>query len=109
MQEAVSQNGWAQMLREVSERNTGRHTMLEIADPEMGAQWAEIDLPLQGIAYDPLDHRIEIMVGESGPKATHLTHSIAGATGVDLLAGSDGQDAVLCIAHADGQTLLRFV
>jgi hypothetical protein len=98
---------WTRMLKDYACRNTGRLVRLEIADPEVGAQWAGVDLPLRGIAYDPREDRVEIMLGEAGGLAPHLTHSIRYPTGVDVVDTGSGSSEVLRIAHCDGETLLH--
>lgn len=105
----ASTSDWARMLKEYTLRNVGRHTRLEFDDPEVGAQWAEIDFPLRGVAFDHRDDRIEIMLGEMGSLDAHLTHSIAHPTALDLLGGGQPGAEVLRIAHGRGQTLLRFI
>lgn len=97
--------GWAALLRDFTRRNAGRPTQLEIDDPELGAQPAEEGLPLRGVAYDPADDRVEIMLGGHGAGAGHLTHSVAHPDRLDL-AVSDPRHAALRITHGKGQTLL---
>jgi hypothetical protein len=55
--------------------------------------------------YDPADDRVEIMLGDQGSGARHLTHSIAHPDHVDV-AAPDPRHAVLRITHGAGQTLL---
>lgn len=38
----------------------------------------------------------------------HLTRSIGGISGMDILVAPDGRDHVLRITHGKGQTLLTF-
>lgn len=97
---------WLKTLKLFNERNVGRRTRLEIDDPEIGAQWAEVDFPLHGVTYDPRDQRIEIMVGEHGAVSDHLTHSIQNPTAVDVVTAPTGADRALRIEHSGGQTLL---
>ncbi len=97
---------WAQKLDEFTRRNVGRRGLLEVDDPEIGAQAQEHDYPLLGAAYDPHDHRVELMFGELGDLDRHLTRSIGGVTAIDLLSDERGRDKALRIAHGDGQTLL---
>lgn len=104
--DAQTSTGWAALLREFTRRNAGRPTRLEIDDPELGAQWQEADLPLQGVAHDPRDAKVEVIVG--APGGPRLTHSVAGVTGIDVEA-ADGRDRTLRLAHGAGQTLLRLI
>ncbi|MEW5931513.1 MAG: DUF5335 family protein [Gemmatimonadota bacterium] len=97
------------LLRDFTARNTGRITRLEIDDPEIGAQWAELDLPLRGVAYDPRDDRLEIMVGDAWSTDAHLTHSIASPADLEVVRDDAGRDLVLRVAYEGGQALLRLV
>lgn len=97
---------WAASLRDFSRRNAGRSTRLEIDHEELGAQWQEVALTLRSVGLDPRDGRIEIMLDDGERMGAHLTHSIRQATDVAVLAGADGRDRVLRIAHPGGQSLL---
>jgi hypothetical protein len=96
---------WAPLFSEFTRRNAGRPTRLEINDPDFGAQIVEADLPLHGIAYDPRDDRVEIMLGEARRTERHLTHTIGQVSGVELLR-ADGADHALCIEHQGTRTIL---
>jgi hypothetical protein len=100
------EQAWAARLGEFSRRNAGRATRLEIDHDELGAQWQEVALTLRGVGVDPRDGRIEIMLDDGERMGAHLTHSIRAATDVAVLAGPDGRDVVLRIAHPGGQSLL---
>ena len=98
---------WAPRLEEVTTRNGGRRATLETDDPELGAQAQGLDYPFLGAAYDRRDGRVELMFGdERGTQ--HLTRSIGGISGMDILVAPDGRDQVLRITHGKGQTLLTF-
>ncbi|HSU15641.1 DUF5335 family protein [Longimicrobium sp.] len=104
---AVAERGqWPQMLKEFSRRNAGRVTRLEVDDPELGAQWAEMELHFRGAAFEPRHGRVELMLSDGGP-LEHLTHSIEAVTQLDVSRTADGRDAVLRLAYPGGQTLLR--
>ena len=100
---------WVGLLRDFSRRNAGRKTLLEIDDPELGAQWQEADCALRGVGYDTRSGRLEIMLEECEECRAHLTHSIEAASEVDVLPGGDGRDRTLRIGHPSGQTLLTLV
>ena len=100
---------WVGLLRDFSRRNAGRRTRLEIDDPELGAQWQEVDCALRGVGYDTRSGRLEIMLADDGDSLAHLTHSIEAASELDVLAGGDGRDRTLRIGHPGGQTLLTLV
>jgi hypothetical protein len=98
---------WAARLQEFTDRNASRRTVIEIDDPAIGAQDLEADYPLRGVAYDPRDGRIEIMLGDLGDPASHMTHSIEEVSELAVFEATDGRDELLRIAHPGGQTLLR--
>jgi hypothetical protein len=103
----VDKKSWPALLADFTQRNAGRRTRLEVIDPELGAQWQETDYPLRGVAYDPRDGRIEIMLGHQGSADQHLTHSIEDATDLDIAEATEGGGQVLRVAHGDTQTLLH--
>ncbi len=101
----VEEKEWASRLKEFTARNAARRCMVEVDDPSFGAQLQVVDYPLLGVAYDHHDRRVEIMLGDQDG-GNHLTKSITGVTGLDVVQGPDGRDRVLRIAHGSGQTLL---
>ena len=102
-----SQADWSATLKEFTNRNAGRRTVLEIDSIDIGAQEAEQDYPLKGVTFDPRDQRVQIMVGEEGSLERHLTHSIGNLEQIDVLRRADGRDEALRIVHGNGsQTLL---
>jgi hypothetical protein len=96
---------WILLFCEFTLRNAGRPTRLELHDPDLGVQVVEEDIPLHGIAYDPRDDRIEILLGETRATERHLTHTVGQVSGVELLR-SDGAGRELCIVHRGTRTLL---
>jgi nucleotide-binding universal stress UspA family protein len=101
-------NEWRDLLDDFTRRNIGRRGTLEVDDPEIGAQAQEFDYPLLGATFDPHDERVELMFGELGNTARHLTRGIGGVTSIDLLKNDRGRDLAIRIAHGGGQTLLTF-
>lgn len=106
---SLDQPEWTTQLDEFTRRNIGRRGLLEVDDPELGAQAQEHDYPLLGASYDHHDGRVELMLGELGDVQRHLTRSIGGVSGIDVLANERGRDIALRIAHGAGQTLLTFL
>jgi hypothetical protein len=102
-----NKDSWPALLAGFTQRNAGRRTRLEVIDPELGAQWQETDYPLRGVAYDPRDGRIEIMLGHQGSTEQHLTHSIGDATDLEIAEPAEGGGRVLRVTHGDAQTLLH--
>jgi len=108
MAASVERSMWQSELDSFSRRNLGRRSVLEVDDPEIGAQAQEMDYPLLGTTFDPHDERVELMFGELGTHGRHLSRSIGGVGGIDLLADYRGRDIALRIAHGAGQTLVTF-
>ncbi len=100
---------WTAQLDEFTRRNLGRRGVLEVDDPELGAQAQEHDYPLLGASYDHHDGRVELMFGELGDVQRHLTRSIGSVSAIDVLTNERGRDIALRIAHGAGQTLLTFL
>lgn len=105
---ALDQPEWSHSLNEFTRRNIGRRGVLEVDDPEIGAQAQEHDYPLLGATYDPHDGRVELMFGELGDIDRHLTRGIGNVARIDILTDDRGRDIALRIAHGAGQTLLTF-
>ena len=100
---------WSALLDDVSRANAGRRVRLEVDDPDLGAQAQENDYPLGGIAYDPHDEHVEIMLGIARSGASHLSRSIGNVTSIDVLTDKEGHDLAVRLRHGDGQTLLSFL
>jgi hypothetical protein len=101
--------GWVRELQGFTNRNAGRRTVLEIDDVAVGAQEEERDYPLRGVAYDPRDKRVEIMLGEQATVERRLTHTVEDVEAIDILKGKDGRDVALRVIHGGTQTLLRLI
>jgi nucleotide-binding universal stress UspA family protein len=105
---AIPRPEWSRQLDEFSRRNVGRRGVLEVDDPEIGAQAQENDYPLLGATFDPHDQRVELMFGDLGDVNRHLSRGIGGVSSIDVLRDDRGRDIALRIAHGVGQTLLTF-
>ena len=99
---------WAAQLDDFTRRNFGRRGVLEVDDPEIGAQAQGVDYPLLGATFDTHDQRADLMFGEPGRARGHLSRGISGVTGIDVLRSENGRDLAIRIAHGSGQTLLIF-
>jgi nucleotide-binding universal stress UspA family protein len=99
---------WAGQLDAFTRRNIGRRGILEVDDPDIGAQAQVFDYPLLGATFDSHDQRAELMFGELGATNRHLTRSIGGVTAIDVLSNDHGRDLAIRIGHGKGQTLLTF-
>lgn len=100
---------WTTMLADFTRTNAGRRTRLEIDDPEIGAQAQEVDYPLRGVAFDPHDQRLEVMLGAPGAGVPHHSRSIDNVRSLDLLTANDGTDVALRVQHGTGQTVITFL
>ena len=100
---------WAEVLDDFTRSNVGRRTRLEVDDPEIGAQPQELDARLLGVAFDPHDRRVEIMLGELGGGEPHLSRSIAGVDSLYVLSDIDGRDLALRLRHGTAQTILTLL
>lgn len=104
----VDPSQWSTILADFTRTNAGRRTRLEVDDPEIGAQAQELDYPLRGVAYDPHDRRLEIMLGAVGAGVPHHTRSIENVSSLDVLTANDGTDIALRVQHGIGQTVITF-
>lgn len=108
MDRTYDRTEWVGTLKAFTDRNAGRITVLEVTGGDIGAQHEETGLPLRGIAFDPHDQRVEIMLGEQAEVNAHLTRSIERPERIDVTADARGRDRALRIVHDGGQTVLRF-
>lgn len=99
---------WTERLDAFTHHNIGRRTILEVDDLEIGAQAQEYNYPLIAAMYDRRDRRVEIMLGDQSASGRHLSRSIGGVVGVDVLTDGHGHDVALRLAHGSSQTLLTF-
>jgi nucleotide-binding universal stress UspA family protein len=97
---------WASTLDAVSKRDVGRIVTMEVDDREIGAQIEAGGYVLQGIAFDPHDRRVSIMLESPKIPGGHLTRSIANIDAISITRAADGRDRALAITHGRGQTLL---
>ncbi|MEX1185239.1 MAG: universal stress protein [Gemmatimonadaceae bacterium] len=105
-----SREAMAERVRELSARNAGRRVLVEIDNPEIGAQALAVDYTLQGLDYDPRDGRLQVFLGGAdGNDGRHLTHTIGEPENVDALRGTDGLDQVLRVTDRAGQMLITFL
>jgi nucleotide-binding universal stress UspA family protein len=107
---SVPRDDWDMALFELTTRNAGRRTLLEVDDAEIGAQAQEFDYQFRGAAFDHNDGRLTLMFGgDDFGDGHHLTRGIARPTALDVLTERGGRDLAVRIAHGKGQTLLTFV
>jgi hypothetical protein len=100
---------WVRELQTFSHRNAGRLTTIEVDGPDLGAQQDEHGYPLRGVAYDPRDGRVDIMLGDLGSVDRHLTRSLENVRKIDVLEDARGRDRALCVEQdGDVQTILKF-
>ena len=100
---------WQEVLQAFTRRNAGRRCVLEVDDPDIGAQLQESGYAFLGASYDPHDGRVELMIGGSHEGASHVTRSMSAVRSIGVLCDRNDQDVGLCLANGRGQTLLRFL
>lgn len=104
----VPREEWSTELRRFSRRNAGRHALLELFDPALGAQPEEVGPVLVGLDYDRRDDRVEVLLDDVSPSA-HRAHVVTRPRAIDVLTDDAGTDRALRIrAWDDRQMLLRF-
>jgi len=108
---SIDRSRWVSTMQAFTERNASRRTLIELNDAEANLQDREIELqlPLRGVAYDPRDDSIEIMVGSLEGTDNHLTHIVRSPTGIDLVTRPDGRDDALWIEQGNGGTRLTLL
>lgn len=99
---------WPSLLKQVTERNAGRHATLEADGAAIGAMVQVVDLPFIGADYDHRDGRVEILLGDFVGSERHFSRSISNPDSISVLKAPDGKDSVVCVAYNGGQTLLTF-
>lgn len=97
---------WPALLQAFSERNVGRRASVELFTVGLGAQSASVNFALVGVAYDPADDAVEIMLGDAEGRTRHVTHTVRQVSVVELSSYEGGADAALRLVHADGETLV---
>ena len=100
---------WGGRLFAFTQANAGRRARLEVDDPSLGAQALVEDYILRGVAYDPRDERVEVMLAAGEGTEAHLSHTIGGVTSVDVLRDARGRDHTLRVVRGDSQTLLTLL
>ena len=98
-------NEWAAALDGFTRRNAGRPVMLEVNDPETGAQVAGHGYALMGVTYEPSARRVEIMVGDPSRPLHHLTRSVVHPDAITMTTMPNGGGEVLDIRHGRGHTI----
>jgi len=104
--ERIPRESWATSLAAFTRRNLRRACQLEEVGPDVGAQHEIERGELVGASHDRHDGRVTVMLATAGG---HLTRSISHPTQLYLMRGTDFRDAMLRVAHDDGQTLLALV
>jgi hypothetical protein len=101
----LDRNQWVRDLSKFTERNNARTIDIEVFTDDLGAQQEVHQMKLQGVAYDHHDGRLDIMV--RGADQAHLTHSIGGIKGVEIMVAPRGTGDILSIEHDGGRTIVR--
>jgi nucleotide-binding universal stress UspA family protein len=102
----IPREQWGDELDAFTRRNVGRRSVLEVDDPDIGAQEEERDYPFLGAVWDHHDNRVEIMLGDFRKTERHLTRGITDVRQIDLVRDTKGRDRLLRVAHGNGQSIL---
>jgi hypothetical protein len=98
---------WFDFFEQFTRRHTGWPTTLWLLSPRIGAQVEARELPLRGIASDPLATSISIQLG--GTPDGYVEHPLDHPTKVWLNESDEGEATALGINSTDGiTTLLEF-
>jgi nucleotide-binding universal stress UspA family protein len=100
---------WEAQLRALSQRNSGRPTVVEVEDLLFSAQVVESGYVLLGAAYDPATKRVELTFGDSRNGARHVTRSMGVVDSITIEADASGRDVGIRISHGSGHTALTFL
>lgn len=93
-------------LKAFGERHVARRCTVEIDERDFGAQILGHALPIVAATFDHTSQTVSLMFGTSTLAGQHMTHAIAGVTGIELSTDEEGRDRALRIAHEGGQTLV---
>jgi nucleotide-binding universal stress UspA family protein len=99
---------WADVLRAASARYAGRRVTLEEDDPGIGSQVQASGFVLNGIDYDAVTKRVDVMLGRGSGPGDHLARMIEGADAIGITAAPDGRDQAIEITHGKGRTVVYF-
>jgi len=106
----ISRSEWPEFFDSFSRKHEGWLVTLEILASQMGAQFEERELALEGIVaeWDEVKgDEIAIMLGAKPDD--HITHNISRPIQVSLEQTDEGADVALAIKSADGvMALMRF-
>ncbi len=103
----IPRDRWARELERFTTRNAGRWAILEVDDPDIGAQRI-LDSRLWGVDFEAAGGRVDLLFGAFDGSQEHLTHSIERPETIETMVDEAGRDAALRIGHKGGQTLLLF-
>ena len=100
---------WSAQLDELSRRNAGHLTILELSDADGHLYSREQGYPLFGATYREPSHELEIILGEANGRRRHLTRIISNASSLTLYRDQAGADRAVRIGHDRGEMLLSFM
>jgi len=100
---------WVRTLDRFTRRHAGRPVVLELDDPELGAQITGRGFPLRGVDFDPRTETLHIMMGPQDTPDGHVTHSIRAPLGLEVALGEGGEEETIRVQLARGHLLLRIL
>jgi nucleotide-binding universal stress UspA family protein len=99
---------WQTQLDAFTERNHGRHLVLDTEDLVFGSRVIESGLELVRATCHPEVRRIELTVGDPDRPAHRITRVIGTIQSVKIAADESGNDWALHVHHGGGRTTLTF-
>lgn len=103
----IPRSEWPAFFDSFSRQHEGWLVSLQVLGADIGAQYEERELALEGITAEGDEgegYIIAIMIGAKPDD--HITHSITRPTQVSLEQTDEGADAALAIKSTDGTTSL---
>jgi nucleotide-binding universal stress UspA family protein len=97
---------WSSALDAFSVRNVGRRVVLEVDDPDVGAQVDAGGYVLGGVTYDPHDECVEVMLGDAKHPLNHLTRSVRRPDAIAISTHAARGEEAIEIRHGKGHTVI---
>jgi Family of unknown function (DUF5335) len=105
----ISRDDWANFFDVFSKQHEGWLATLEVFGSDLGAQTEGLELPFEGISFNPHNGEPESLVIHLGRSSDdHISHTITRPQHVWLKHTPDGAHDSLEFEGEDQKTLLRF-
>ena len=105
----IPRGDWTNTLREFSDRNARRRTVLEVDDSWRDPITDTGEYQLRGVTYDPRSDSIQIMLGQLEGARRALTHRVSFPTGVEILPREGDRGEALLIRGREENALIALI